>query len=332
MRKSAVGETTCQYLADNPTLPSRTIARMLREDHPELFESIEAARNAVRRYRGNIGKTHRKTISDKTHMRPNGKAGEVFIPAGLRQGRAPLQINGPLKALILSDIHCPYHDESAVEAAVSKGRDTKCDAIYLNGDSIDFYKLSRWIKDPRERSPRKEMDTLQELMKEFAKHFKRRWYKCGNHEERWETYLYQRAEDLIEFEEFELRRVLKCEELGYEFVYGKQRARMGMLNVLHGHEFPKGIMSPVNPARGVWLRLKQTALVGHFHRSSQHTESHPLKKETSCTWSAGCLADMEPEYASLNDWNHGFAIVTTGKDGTYQLENFLVERGKVYAI
>jgi predicted phosphodiesterase len=332
-RNSTVqGETVCEYLKEHPKLPTKTIARLLREDHPELFSSVDKARDSVRYHRGNHGAANRKRLVTKTHIRPNGKAGHFVIPAGLRQGRPPVIIKGPLKALILGDIHVPYHDETAVEAALKKGVDEGCNAIYLNGDSIDFYKLSRWIKDPRQRSPRKEVDMLKELLAEFGKYFPKRWYKMGNHEERWDTYLFQRAEDLIDFEEFELKEVLKLKQHGFECVYGKQRALMGKLNVIHGHEFPRGISSPVNPARGVWLRIKQTAVVGHFHRSSQHSESHPIKKETTCTWSTGCICDLEPEYASLNEWNHGFAIVTIGDGGDYQLENFLVERGKAYAI
>lgn len=319
-----------KYVRDNAELGNRTIARMLRQDHPEHFHSIENARDRVRRLRGNKGDSSRKKQTEFT--RPNAAPGSFQVPKGLRQGVKPFLLPLPAKVLTIADLHVPYHDEKAIEAALREGVDEGCDTLYINGDGIDFYKLSRWTKDPRARSAKQECDTLESILAIFAKYFERRFYKAGNHEDRYDHYLFQRADDLVEFEELELRKILRLEKHGFEFVRSKQRARFGKLNVLHGHELPRGIGSPVNPARGLWLRVKDTAICSHHHKSSQHTESHPLKKTQSATWSTGCLCDLSPEYASVNEWNHGFAIVDVGEGGRYRLSNKLIAGGEVYDV
>jgi len=42
--------------------------------------------------------------------------------------------------------------------------------------------------------------------------------------------------------------------------------------VAHGHHIFKGIFSPVSPARGAFMKAKQSIIVGHLHRASHHPE------------------------------------------------------------
>lgn len=51
-----------EYLEKYKDLPSRTIARLLKRDHSELFSDLENARFMVRQYRGQSGDNHRKKV------------------------------------------------------------------------------------------------------------------------------------------------------------------------------------------------------------------------------------------------------------------------------
>ena len=64
----------CKKFSD---LPTRTIARMLNDDHPDLFPTIEKARGCVRQIRGNKGKVNREKSSTKAIHRENGVAGDI---------------------------------------------------------------------------------------------------------------------------------------------------------------------------------------------------------------------------------------------------------------
>jgi hypothetical protein len=77
---------------------------------------------------------------------------------------------------------------------------------------------------------------------------------------------------------------LELAEHGIELVEDQRPIMCGELPVLHGHEKGKGISSPVNQARGAFLRLLHTVLEGHGHRTSGHAESDMWHRETFC-WS-----------------------------------------------
>jgi len=104
---------------------------------------------------------------------------------------------------------------------------------------------------------------------------------------------------------------------------------MGHLNILHGHEFGRAISSPVNAARGLFLRANATALIGHFHHTSEHITKDMNGKMIGC-FSTGCLCDLRPQYARYNKWNHGFAIVRQEEENYFHVNNVKIHNGKVF--
>ena len=48
---------------------------------------------------------------------------------------------------ILSDIHFPYHSLQALTIAIKHLKDSSIDCLYLNGDIMDFYSISRHEKE-----------------------------------------------------------------------------------------------------------------------------------------------------------------------------------------
>jgi hypothetical protein len=51
-----------------PNLPSRTLARVLFSECPEMFLSVESARSAIRHLRGTAGERHRKQLKDLKYV------------------------------------------------------------------------------------------------------------------------------------------------------------------------------------------------------------------------------------------------------------------------
>ena len=47
---------------ENPTIPSRTLARMIYALNPQGFDSVESVRSKIRYYRGKHGETDRKKL------------------------------------------------------------------------------------------------------------------------------------------------------------------------------------------------------------------------------------------------------------------------------
>jgi hypothetical protein len=207
----------------------------------------------------------------------------------------------------------------------------KIDTILINGDLADHYALSAWETDPRQRDFPDEVKTVQLFLEFLRDKFPQAaiWWEDGNHEDRYWRYMMVRAPELLGVANFDPPSVYQLEKFGVKRISEMRPVRIGKLLGLHGHEYKFAIQNPVNPARGLFLRAKVNCFCGHFHQSSQHSESN-LKGEVVSTWSIGCLCNLHPDYRPINNWNHGFAYVDLSGGGAFELTNHRIVDGKVY--
>lgn len=307
---------------------------MVYKAHPLVFATENAAALAVRRARGSQGKRSRKIRVDKTLYAKSPKVNDAWadFPKGIIEVPwVPVEVECPMRCLVLSDVHIPFHDDRALAAAIKYGKDQKADTILLNGDIADCHEISRFLKSPERRRFVDEIEAVRKFFAALRKDFPKAKiiFKLGNHEERWEHFLYLKAPEIVGVEEFRFEKVFHLEDYNIQCVKDRQEIRLGRLSVMHGHEWPGGISSPVNPARTLYLKAAVNSLAGHLHRTSQHSEAN-LRGEITSTWSTGCLCDLRPMYARLNKWNHGFAFVTVDKNGVFDVQNLRVINGEVY--
>ncbi len=316
-----------------PSAPAMTLAKRAYRENPEVWPNLERARSSVRHALGVCGRD--KGTSDTSLFRKPRKAGTAFsrLPKALTHldDWMAAKVDGPCNALILSDVHIPYHNLSAVIAALRYGEQKAVDTIILNGDMADFYSVSYWQKDPRKRRMPEELKDVNQFLCVVREMFPkaRILYKLGNHEERLENYMELKAPELLGIEAFQTKQLLGLDDLGIEVVVDKRPILLGKLWVIHGHEFRHAIAAPVNPARGLYLRAGDHCIEGHFHQSSQHSEKR-MGDHVVSTWSTGCLCDMRPSYAVYNKWNHGFATVEVDKGGAFYVQNLKIFDGKIY--
>jgi hypothetical protein len=316
-------EIVKRYLADHPDTPSRTITKYLRTRYPEMWETENACYMSVRKYRGEAGVFQRDCTS------------ETFpkIPKGEKKKKPLIRINTPGKYLIIGDLHVPYHDEKALEQALKYGYDSGCTHVIVNGDALDAYQQSQWVKDPAKRSVDKEIGVLKSIYAEISRMFAGdKWYKIGNHEERIETYLFMNAPKMIGMSKWDLCKALndELEIPSWSMVDSKQLYKLGKLNGYHGHELPRGLTSPVSVGRGLWNRTRQTGFCNHHHATSTHIESSGSKDKTWVCFSVGCLCDLQPNYAPVNGWNHGFAVIEIEAGGNFRESNHRIVNGEVW--
>lgn len=336
MSKPKLSQVAAELIRQFPKAGSLTLARMLLRDHKALFKDIEAARRAVRYARGATGQRDRAYRSKElVPLTRKAVPGDPFakLPKGLRhyEDQGPFVLEGVKRVAVLSDLHIPYHDKDAIRTTIKYLKGYKPDCIILNGDIADIFSLSFWEKDPRKRGFSEELETvrlfLQLLRQTFPK--ARIIFKKGNHEERFERYMSVKAPELLGVSEFALEKLLHLEELKIELVGDRQPIQLGKLSIVHGHEFRWGITSPVNPARGFYLRAKSHVLGGHLHQPSHHSEK-TINDVIISAWSTGCLCDLKPDYARHNSWSHGFATVTVNADG-FEVNNKKIINGRIYS-
>jgi predicted phosphodiesterase len=310
--------------AKHPTAATKTLARRLVKEANGAI-TLEQARKRMSRQFGVNGNKDRKAVK-ATSPRPKRQAGEVYE---MPPSQAPawtkhvMKVVGPVG--ILSDIHVPYHSELAVNAAVSFLKGQQLAGLLLNGDIADFYAISRYTKDPTQRDFKGELEAVRAFLAWIRSEFPSIpiVYKSGNHEERWQHWLWQHAAEISDDPRMSLAGWLDFNKHDITLVEDQRPVMLGKLPVLHGHELPKGMAAPVNVARGAFLRTLSTVLVGHSHRTSNHAEANMWHHETAC-WSTGCLCDLRPEYARINRWNHGFAVCTVHDRGEFDVNNYRV--------
>ena len=314
-----------EYGMDMPTLK---LARIMYNENTLSFKNIEDARSFLRAIEGKMGSKKRGIKA--THVVPNRHFNPYKLPDSDESSYEPFVIKGHKRVAIFSDIHIPYHSISAISAAIKFCKKEKPDALLLNGDTLDCHKLSRFIKDPKKRDFKGELDIFKALIQVFQRELKAKiYFKVGNHEERYEHFLMEKAKEITGVEEFELENILKARANGIEFISEKRVMRLNELYGIHGHEYIGGISAPVNPARGLFLRSKVSCFQGHNHQTSEHTEP-TMSGKMITTWSIGCLSELHPQYMPLNKWNHGFGIVDLDSNGeNYEFRNKRIYKGEV---
>lgn len=321
------------YLERYPDAPNRTLAKLILEENPQ-FESIEQIRDKIRYYRGAHG------TADLDRLRiTNFVKDKSTIKEGLRKLKV-FSHNKEMqnvhlsegKYLVLSDIHIPYHDESALSTALEWGLNNDIDCIILNGDIMDCYPVSSFIKDVGMPSLREEIEMTQSFFQYLRELFPiiPIYYKLGNHEERVRNYLLRNAKEFSDVDNLKFENLLKLDAFDIKLV-NREIIKLGKLNVLHGHEMGESVFSPVNPARGMFLKSKSSTLFGHNHTTSHHSENN-INGEATGVWSMGCLCTLSPDYRpyAYTKWNLGFACVEVSKDGNFRVYNFKILNGEIY--
>jgi predicted phosphodiesterase len=322
-----------EYRTKYPDYPTKKLARVMYAENNLAFPNEESARTCLRYIEGKQGTHYRKYATSvapelvKDEARPRNP---YHLPSSDETIFEPFEIKGHKRVLVLSDIHAPYHNIESITLALNHAKKSKPDALLLNGDTIDCHRLSRFIKDPKKRNFKLELDTFKALFDIFEKELNCKiYFKIGNHEERYEHFLYEKAGELVGIEEFEFTNIIKARARGIEIIGGKKPMKLNNLWGVHGHEYVGGISAPVNPARGLFLRSKVSCFQGHSHQTSSHVESR-LSGESIATYSIGCLSELFPDYMPFNKWNHGFAEIDLDDNGQdYEFRNYRIKNGKV---
>lgn len=326
MSKFTIKQIVHDYCVDKNDIPTATLARALFTHHPKLFSTMEHARKHVRRVRGLTGK---KELPYKTI---NYKPKKEIPPSDAKE--IPPYRFGPKdnKILVLSDLHFPYHNIPAIEAAVDHGLSKKVNTILLNGDVIDMHHQSKFQPDPRKRDTVEEFNKTRQFLEYLREKFPKQkivWAE-GNHDARWPQWLSRHALAIFNDDYFSLQARLDLKNLNIEFIPEAHLIYAGKLTITHGHKIVMGRFSnPVNPARGIYMNTKSSHLVGHYHQISEHSETNIHGDMFTC-WSTGCLCELRPAYAPFSSkTSHGFATIDVHENNWFSVNNIRIKNGKI---
>ena len=313
----------------------RTLARLIVAENPDKFtmDDLERIRQTIQELTG------LKRIKNALFELNNDAHKSKLTKLPLSVVKERVEYNLPDgKYLVLSDVHLPYHNLQALETAIEEGVKHQVTGVYLNGDIMDMFQVSNFTKFEKSVDIGGEVETCKKFLTYLREKFplSQIWYKIGNHEARFERYIWANMPQLAPLisdtlgESMGLAHLLNLNEFGVTYIGDRNITYAGKLAVLHGHEFGASIFSPVNPARGAFLRAKSSIIIGHHHQTSTHHEGNLAGDKIAC-FSTGCLCDLSPNYRpfAYTKWNHGAAIIEV-KGEDFWVDNFRIENGKRY--
>jgi predicted phosphodiesterase len=211
------------------------------------------------------------------------------------------------KILFIPDSHVPYHDEDAFNLMLKTGKAFKPDHTIILGDFADFYGVSSHSKDPNRALKLKEEieATKDALDKVKAIGAKNNVFVSGNHEDRLERYLRDKAPELFNF--ISIPQILELKQKGFSYTPYKQAYKIGKLNVTH---------DAGNAGRYAHYKSLDTfqhnVIIGHTHRIGYAVEGDAQGSRHVCAM-FGWLGNVgEIDYMhqvkARKDWSLGFGI------------------------
>jgi len=290
--------------------------------------AVDCGHSTVRRYAERWGKPSgghaapapQLTPFPVTLPDPAPEAGGPGLPEPEYEVYEDYKIDTPGAWAVLSDIHLPYHDKRTIEAAVREAERRNVAGVILNGDTLDFYQISRFSRDPSKPRVKNEIEKGRQLLAWLRSKFPRARlvFKEGNHDERLKNFLSERAPELFDLDDLHLPNLLRAADVGVEWVGDRRVMQLGKLPVIHGHEYQGG--GGVMPARWLFIRAWSSALCGHFHQPS-HFPVTSLDGREMGVWSTGCACFLNPYYRRKNPWRHGYAMIEVGAGGLFEVTN-----------
>lgn len=224
------------------------------------------------------------------------------------------------RILFVPDSHHPYSSRQAWQLMLQAARAWEPDIIVILGDFADFYAVSSHSKNPnRARNLEAEVDAVKVALNELdALGARRRYYVCGNHEDRLERYLMDKAPEL--FNVVRIRDLLGLPERGWTFIPYKRHLRLGKLHVTHdtnragryAHYQSQADFGGANVA------------IGHTHRLGFMVEGS-AQGEPHVAAQFGWLGDFaQVDYMhrvrAMRDWAHGFGVGVMTPEGHVHLQ------------
>jgi len=227
-------------------------------------------------------------------------------------------------AVVISDIHRPFHDQRAINVAFDLIRDIKPKTVIVGGDVCDFFSISKYENSARRKLMLgDEVESAAQFFRELrqvAGKGARIIVVQGNHEMRLDLYLELNAPSVVDVTT-EGKRVMSLEnlfgldKLGIEYVRGKRATKTAYTDwhgVLVGHFDALGAKAG-DAAKKLTLKYRQSTVQGHTHRLGMVPYRHP---DGSYVYGieSGCLCTLDPEYTECADWQHGLIVLTHDED------------------
>lgn len=211
------------------------------------------------------------------------------------------------KILFIPDTHVPYHDVDAFNLMLKAGKAFKPDHVVILGDFADFYGVSSHSKDPnRALKLKEEIEATKTALDQVkALGAKNNVFVAGNHEDRLERYLRDKAPELFNF--ISIPKILELKEKGFKYTPYKQAYKLGKMNVTHD----TGVAGRFAHYKALDT-FQHNIIIGHTHRLGYAVEGN-ASGERHVTAMFGWLGSVQEidymnQVKARKEWSLGFGV------------------------
>lgn len=288
------------------------------------------------------------------HVDPNGSAGSDPV-GGLPGGTWERLFNGAntkpsvvlegipdgSRIVVVSDCQIPLHDEALLRTIFE---DFVPDFVpesgeyhlFLNGDILDNFSLSRFLARVEPRfTLGDELDVTRNSLRAWRRHFTHGHYVFGNHEDRWERYVFENAPAMATVLP-SLADILELDTLGYDWVPYLRHYNLDGFIITHGDDATR------HAADKMLGKYQASGVSGHANRPQMFSGSDAAKGENAAWFVQGMTArldigDVIKDWRRIQPWSQGFLIGEV-QGGVVYVENVVVHHkkfraaGKVYDV
>lgn len=211
------------------------------------------------------------------------------------------------KCLLVPDIHAPYQNDVALSSLISFSKWWKPDKIFIMGDLVDFYAISRFTKDPeRALKLQDEIDVAYEILKQIRNANPNTPIVLirGNHEYRLQKYLWSEAKELSSLRDLTVENLLNLKSLNIKYE-GTGRLRHRGIIIKHGDVVRK---FAGYSAKGEFEKSGMSGVSGHTHRAAVYY--HKNASGDYAWMECGCLCRLDAEYmeGETPNWEVGWGV------------------------
>lgn len=232
-------------------------------------------------------------------------------------------------AVILSDVHAPFHSRECLELVCSVIKHERPDVVASVGDMLDMMTLMTHEKDAEQRGWTlvKEMAAASDAIAEIndAAGEAKKILVCGNHEDRMDRYIAKNCPELVGAVSY--TRLMDGVLDDWEVIPYGEHIRLGKLVITHdvGISGERSIFAAEKDFNG-------NVLTGHTHIQRWAVVGNG-RGDAHVTASGGWLGD--PKHANYvsqikkqRNWSHGFNVAHILPDGDVFVQPVPIVRGR----
>lgn len=211
------------------------------------------------------------------------------------------------KVLFVPDIHAPFHDKKCLASLLLFIRFFKPKTIFIMGDLVDFYAISRFVRNPmRSLKLQEEIDSAHDILKQIrgASKEAKIIFIRGNHEYRLQKYLWSTAPELSGLRSLSVQDLLELKELNVEYIDSGRYNFKGLI-VKHGSIVRK---FSSYTAKAELERHGKSGVSGHTHRAGVNYYTNDGGYHV--WFELGCMCKLNPEYmeGEVPNWQQGWGV------------------------